>query len=34
MAYKIKKNKRKDKGDIWLKDWYKLEKEATKNPFL
>jgi len=41
MAYKIKntkikekKSKKIDKSDKWLKDWYKTEKEATKNPFL
>jgi hypothetical protein len=36
MAYKIKqkKSKKLDKEDKWLKDWYKMEKEATKNPFL
>jgi len=34
MTYKIKKKIKKDKGSIWLKDWYKLEKGAIKNPFL
>jgi hypothetical protein len=33
MAYKIKKKKKKN-GNKWLKDWYKFEKKASRNPFL
>jgi hypothetical protein len=36
MVYKIKnkKSKKLDKSDKWLKDWYKMEKDTAKNPFL
>jgi len=34
MAYKIKKKKKLDKSDKWLKDWYQMEKQAERNPFL
>jgi hypothetical protein len=37
MAYhihKIKKKKKGDNGNKWLKGWYSFEKKASKNPFL
>lgn len=35
MKYTIKKKKKKlNKDDKWLRNWYKFEKKAERNPFL
>lgn len=35
MTYKIKRKKKKmDEDDKWLNNWYKLEKQEEKNPYL